>query len=235
MKTRRIEKMNYKINIAGIAILAGIFLLGAIACEEPDLAPTFNYICVNGEFDATRNTTTEGEQRCVSCNDGFEIDTVSATCTGGFACSNGIPAPGLSPENAERCASCSEGYVLDDATATCASVYTCENGTPASGGSTTVNGANRCAECNAGYVLDAASNACVLGYTCQNGTPAPGASATIGENRCGGCNAGYSLDTGTNSLCCQRMHVINGDPAPGRGAGTRGIFQVQRTVTMHIR
>ncbi len=212
MKNRRVEKMNYKISITGLITLVSIFLLAVTACEDAEVVPTttYNYICVNGVAD-TGSTTTEGEQQCISCHTGHTLDSETGTCTGGFTCQNGTPAPGLSPAGDQNCAMCNAGYTLDMASATCFAEYTCPNGTPAPGSSPT--GGVQCSDCNAGYTLDMASAACFAEYTCPNGTPVPGSSPTGGV-QCSGCNAGYTMDAAT-STCFGAYACINGTPTSG--------------------
>ena len=205
--------MNYKISITGLITLVSIFLLALTACEDTEVVPTtttYNYICVNGVAD-TGNTTTEGKQQCISCHTGHTLDSETGTCTGGYTCQNGTPAPGLSPAGDQNCAMCNAGYTLDMASATCFAEYTCPNGTPAPGSSPT--GGVQCSGCNAGYALDMASATCFAEYTCPNGTPAPGSSPTGGV-QCSGCNAGYTLDAAT-STCFGAYACLNGTPTSG--------------------
>ena len=203
--------MNYKIKIAGIITLVSIFLLAVTACEDAEVgATTYNYICVNGTA-VTGRTTTENEQRCEMCNAGHELDSETATCTGGYTCQNGTPAPGLSPAGDQNCAMCNAGYTLDMASATCFAEYTCPNGTPVPGSSPT--GGVQCSGCNAGYTLDMASAACFAEYICPNGTPVSGGSPTGGV-QCSDCNVGYTLDAAT-STCFGEYACLNGTPTPG--------------------
>ncbi len=219
MKNRSVEKMNYKIKIAGIITLVSIFLLAVTACEDAGVgATTYSYICVNGEADTGR-TTTENEQRCVSCNTEFTFDSVNAICTGGFTCLNGTPVSGLSPTGEQQCDMCNAGYTLDNANAACSQEFTCLNGTPVSGLSPT--GGERCERCNAGYALDDTTSTCFSAFVCLNGTPTSGLSPIPGAFSCQGCNDGYTLAPDNSCVSTIQFICPNGipvdDPAPAPG------------------
>ena len=141
--------MNYKIKIAGIITLISVFLLAVIACEDAEVVPTtYNYICVNGTAD-TGSTTTEGEQRCISCNVGFTFDSISATCTGGFTCQNGTPTSGPSPiPGALSCEECDDLYTLTNNNLCEPAIqFICPNGIPV-GGPAPAAGIINCQSCN---------------------------------------------------------------------------------------
>ena len=194
--------MNYKIKIAGAIALISILLLTVTACEDAGVGPTtYNYICVNGEADPG-NTTIEGEQRCISCNEGFIFGSASATCFGGYTCQNGTPAPGLSPTGEQRCTGCNTGYTLDTASATCFGEYACPNGTPTPGLSP-IPGAFSCQGCDDLYTLTP-DNLCApaVQFVCPGGVPAGGPAPAVGTVKCQSCNFGYVFD-GDSSTCAE--------------------------------
>ena len=199
--------MNYKIKIAGAIALISIFLLTVTACEDAEVGPTtYNYICVNGEVDPG-NTTIEGEQRCISCNEGFIFASASATCFGGYTCQNGTPAPGLSPTGEQRCTGCNTGYTLDAATSTCFGEYACLNGTPTPGLSP-IPGAFSCERCDDLYTLTA-DNFCepTVQFVCPGGVPVDGPAPAAGMINCQSCRSTHRL---LDSVCVTGIRLVGG-------------------------
>lgn len=116
-----------------------------------------------------------GDEFCVSCNEGFGLSESFSCLPTVYTCENGSPlATGTVAGNDgdNLCGGCNSGYFLNSTNTCEPAIYTCVMGAPADAGTMGGHrGDNFCQECDTGYVLDPLSASCRPEYqfSCENG------------------------------------------------------------------
>ena len=185
--------------------------------EEDTYCSLRKCLCSDGIPTTGIDCPSEFTKKCVSCNDGYDLQADFTCKLRECTCLGGTPAIGIDcpSEFTEKCVSCMEGYYFQTDFICKLRKCTCSDGTPATGIDCPSKFTKKCASCNVGYDLQADFTCKLRECTCPGGTPAIGIDCPSEfADQCVSCIDGYDLHT---DFTCKLRECTCSDGTPATG------------------